>query len=397
MIIVNQIEDNIVVSCRDKEYNVLYTEKKFNALMKIADKSEKVKSMDELNKLLEKVEGLCKNDYKEKVEAFHPEITVQPMSGNFYLKLGDTVSNVAMPEALVRRLQLSMDKKIDISPVIKAWKRFLKNPKMLRGNDNSRAIFSALFAEYIDMQYVDPRKVKEEMDKGLSQEQAEKIAATYEVKITKEGMISCFKMSSELETKFVADDEGNPKEVSRFKKSFNPDTGEITGDDRNDIAAEDRVFYPYIQGLDGGDEFYCEGKNGSGLGHFIKIGCTHRLSDWSKVDTNDNMGCSAGLHLGGLTYISDWEEGNHRATDIHTCFVDPMNIGAIPIYSGSYCIRVLEYYVHGSLTAINHGIYHASGMYFGTGGPVINSMLSSGIICLFLPPLPVRQSWKALI
>ena len=120
------------------------------------------------------------------------------------------------------------------------------------------------------------------------------------------------------------------------------------------------MFYPYIQGLDGGDEFYCEGKNGSGLGHFIKIGCTHRLSDWSKVDTNDNMGCSAGLHLGGLTYISDWEEGNHRATDIHTCFVDPMNIGAIPIYSGSYCIRVLEYYVHGSLTAINHGIYHAS-------------------------------------
>ena len=361
MIIVNQIGDSIAVSCRDKEYDVLYTKKKFTALMKIADASESVETMDELNKLLEKVNDICKNDYKEKVEAFHPEIYVQPISGKYYLKLESVVSSIALPCALVRRLEESIDKKINIDPVIKAWKRFLKNPKMMNGTMSSRDAFASRFVDYIEMIYVDPRKVNEAMDKGASLEQAETVAKTYEVKITKEGLLACFKMSSELEEKFVADDDGSPKKVNRFKKKFNADTGEIEGDDRSDIAAEDRVFYPYIQGLNGGDAFYCEGKNGYDKpGHFIKIGCTHRLADWSMVNCDDNAGCVEGLHLGGLSYIGNWEEGHSGNVDIHTCFVDPMHIGAIPRYSGSNAIRVLQYYVYGSLTAINHGMYHPS-------------------------------------
>ena len=361
MIVVNRLDNNIVVSCRDKEYDVLYTKEKFDALMEIADQSEEVASMAELNLLLDKVDALCKNDYKEKVEAFHPEVYVQPVSGEFFLKLDGKVSSVPLPSGLVRRLELSIDKEIDITPVLKAWKRFLRNPKMMNGTKASRADFAERFVDYIEMVYVDPKKIKEAMDKGLSESQAADMAATYEVKITKQGLLACFKMSTEHTVKYVADDEGNPKEVSRFKKSFNPDTGEIEGDDRDDIPAEDRVFYPYIMGLHGGDSFYCEGAKGTGLGHFIKIGCTHRLADWSMVDTDDTAGCSKGLHLGGLGYISGWEEGgNHDATDIHTCFVDPAHIGAIPNYYSSKAIRVLQYYVYGSMTAINHGIYHPS-------------------------------------
>jgi hypothetical protein len=37
-----------------------------------------------------------------------------------------------------------------------------------------------------------------------------------------------------------------------------------------------------------------------------------------------------------------------------------MHIGAIPDYSGDKAIRVLQYYVDGSLVAVNHGIYHPS-------------------------------------
>ena len=360
MILVNTIGDNINVSCKGKEYNVLYTEDKFTSLMTIADASTEVETMEELNELLEKVDALCKNDYKERVEAFHPEIYMSPVSNQFYLKLDNVVSSVAMPQVLVDRLETSIEKGIDISPVIKAWKRCLRNPKMIGGSSSVKALFSERFAEYIEMVYVNPMIVEEEMEKGLNEENARKIARIYEVKITQEGLLACFKLSTEIETKFVADDEGNPKQVSRFSKTFDADTGEITGDDRDDMVAEDRVFQPYMMG-DRGDAFFCEGLNGTGKeGHIIKIGCVHRLADWSMVNTNDHRGCVEGLHLGGLSYISDWEGGRKEGLDIHTCLVDPMHIGAIPEYCSSLAIRVLQYYVDGSLTALNHGIYHGS-------------------------------------
>ena len=38
----------------------------------------------------------------------------------------------------------------------------------------------------------------------------------------------------------------------------------------------------------GGDPFYCEGVNGFDKpGHFIRVGCTHRLESWNQVDTRD--------------------------------------------------------------------------------------------------------------
>lgn len=37
-----------------------------------------------------------------------------------------------------------------------------------------------------------------------------------------------------------------------------------------------------------------------------------------------------------------------------------MHIGAIPDYAGDKAIRVLQYFVDGSLVALNHSIYHSS-------------------------------------
>lgn len=349
MIIVNRIGENIAVSCRDKEYNVMFSKEKFDTLLEISETSNSVKTMDELNELLEKVDALCKDDYKEKVETFHKELFYAPHTHDYYLKLGDKVSSVPIPQALVWRLEESMEKGINVDPIIKFWKRALRNHK---AKDER---FMNRLAEYVNTTYIDPKKVREYMDAGLGVELAEEKAKTYEVKITQEGLIACYKTSNEYKDKYVADEDGNPKKVNRYTKKFNADTGEIEGDTRDEAKAEDRIFIPYVMGMSG-DAFYCEGPNGyEKPGHFIKIGCTHRLPDWSYVDTDDNHSCVKGLHIGGLSYIASW-----NGADIHTCFVDPMHIGAIPDYGGDKAIRVLQYYVYGSLVAIDHNIYHSS-------------------------------------
>ena len=103
-----------------------------------------------------------------------------------------------------------------------------------------------------------------------------------------------------------------------------------------------------------GDAFYCEGPNGYAKpGHFIKVGCTHRLPDWSYVNTDDNRSCVKGLHFGGLQYI------NCYSGEIHNIFVDPMHIGAVPD-DNTGAIRCLQYFVHSSLAGVNGSIYHSS-------------------------------------
>lgn len=354
MIIVNKINDNINVSCRNQDISLMYTPERMKTLLEISEESTKIKTLSELDDLMMMVDSLCTDNYKERVEAFHDELTYNPHSKEYFLKLNGVECNVAIPEEMVWRLEESIEKEIDISPIIKNLKLFLRNPKMLEGGETA-ALFFERYCAYINMTYVNPSKVEEYLEDGLGEELAKEKARTYEVKITQEGMIACFKTSNEIVTKFEMNDNEEIKEVSRYKKKFNTDTGEIEGDNREDVAGEDRLFTPYMMG-NRGDAFYCEGPNGyKEPGHFIKIGCVHRLPDWSYVNTNDNQSCVKGLHLGGLSYIASWD-----GADIHTCFVNPMHIGAIPEYSGDHAIRVLQYYVYGSLVTLNHGIYHSS-------------------------------------
>lgn len=355
MIVVNRIGENISVQCRDKSWNVMHSDDKFASLMTISVESQEVESMDELNALIEKVDEICKDDYKNKVESFHKELYYQPVTQEYFIKLSDDViSVIPLPEQLVWRLETSIEKGISVDPIIKFWKRALRSHKAKDKN------FMRRLAEYINMTWVDPAKKIELMEEqGLSEEIATEKATTFEVKITEPGLIACFKTSNEYLDKYEEDEDGNIVKVPRYKKTrkFCPDTGKIIEevDERDTTKAEDRVFLPYIMG-NGGDAFYCEGENGyAEPGHFIKIGCVHRLPDWSYVNCNDERSCVKGLHIGGLSYIAHWS-----GADIHTCLVDPMHIGAIPDYSGDKAIRVLQYYVDGSLVAVNHGIYHPS-------------------------------------
>ena len=359
MIVVNRIEDNINVSCRDKEYNVMYSSEKFEELLEISEESLTVKSMAELTDLLDEVEKICTESLTEQIEAFHKELTYNPVSKEYFLKLNGTICNIPIPKAMVWRLEESIDKKIDVSPLIKNLKLVLRNRKMLEGGIIAKEFF-ARYCEYINMTYVDPSKVNALMDEGLSEDIASEKARTYEVKITQEGLIACFKTSNEILTKYEKDENGNIVEVNRYSNNvtkFNADTGEIeeVEDTKDSTKGEDRVFTPYMM-RNTGDAFYCEGLNGYDKpGHFIKIGCTHRLPNWTYVNCDDKQSCVKGLHLGGLSYIATW-----GGADIHTCFVDPSHIGAIPDYSSDKAIRVIQYYVYGSLVTIDHNIYHSS-------------------------------------
>ena len=347
MIVVNKMENVINISTNNEEYSIPYCDIKFAQLMKISEKAQEVSSMEDYKLLLEDLEIVLKKGEEEKAESFHPDIYRCPKTNRYFLKIAKgVISSVPMPKPLVRRLEESIDKKIDVSPLLKCWVRFLRNKKAKNEN------FANRFFNYIDMKYEHPKIRQEKLDAGYSEEVAKKMAEVFQVKITNEGLINCYKVSSEVDWTYKADEEGNPVRKPLYEKTFDPVTGEVTGDSREGLTAEERTFIPAIMSTSG-DPFYCEGGLVNKQGHIIKVGHVHRLPSWSYVNCNDNTSCVPGLHVGGLHYIA------YITGEIHNVFVDPMHIGAIP-NDDTGAMRVLQYFVHSSMTAVNGAIYHSS-------------------------------------
>jgi hypothetical protein len=351
MISLNVIDGNIVGSYGEKSFSVKYTEELYNQMQELAKKADRVETMDELHSILYTFEELAVEDYTKVIEDKCEFIYVNEATGEFFLKTGDVVSNIPMPKALVERIYESMDMGLDFMPLVKMWTRWLRNPILWKKMHHGVGVeFSTRFFNFINLKYVHPVLYKElTEEKGLSHEVAEKKATMYQMKITKEGLLNGYKVSTEVLHKFDAE---SGEIVDRYKRTFNVDTGEIESEGLPEFV-EDRLFQPAIMGT-GGDAFYCEGPNGYGNpGHFIKVGCTHRLGSWDQVDTNDYNSCVKGLHFGGLEYI------NRISGEIHNIFVDPMHIGAVPDdHTGA--IRCLQYFVHSSLAGVNGSIYHSS-------------------------------------
>ncbi len=351
MISLNVIDGNIVGSYGEKSFSVKYTEELYKQMQELANKADKVETMDELKAILDTFDSLAVEDYTALIEDKCEHIYVNSTTGEFFLKTGEVVSNIPMPKALVERIYESMDMGLDFMPLIKMWTRWLRNPILWKKMHNGTGVeFSERFFNFINLKYVHPVLFKELVEeKGLSDEVAEKKATMYQMKITKEGLLNGYKVSSEVLHKFDAE---TGEVVDRYARTFNVDTGEIESEGLPEFV-EDRVFQPAIMG-EGGDAFYCEGPNGyANPGHFIKVGCTHRLGSWDQVNTNDRQACVPGLHFGGLEYI------NRISGEIHNIFVDPMHIGAVPD-DNTGAIRCLQYFVHSSLAGVNGSIYHSS-------------------------------------
>ena len=350
MITLNRIEDSITGSVNMVTFGVRYTKEKWEEMQKLKAEADSVETIEELEAIIEQFSLLTKQDYKETVETACPDLVVNENTGHFYLKLKNgVVSKRAIPAPFVERILTSVEKGIDPAPVIKLCIRFMRNPNF------SDKKFLRL-ANYVNYQSVDPIYRDQLMkDEGVSFAVATERATVYQTPITQEGLICTYKVSSELLQKFALDDKGNKITVDRYSKTIDEDSGEIAT--ATPVEVEDRVFYPAVQGLNGGDAFVCEDNAGNSKeGHLIRVGCRHYLKDWVQVNTEDSVSCVKGLHVGNLDYIEHYT-GHGRVT--HQIFVDPMNIGAITD-DGTGALRVLEYFVYQSLAGKNRGIYHSS-------------------------------------
>ena len=351
MITINVIEGKICGSFGDTPFAVPYTEDVYNEMMNLSSQMEGIESMEDYNDLLEEFKPLTVVDYSSTIESECPNVHVNPATGEFFLKNEGVVSSIPMPKALVDRLYDSMDKGISTEPLIKMWTRWLRNPVLAKKSKDERGVeFSSKFFNFVNMMYVHPTLKNQLMEEeGLSESIAEERATMYQMKITREGLLNGYKVSSEVMHKY---DTESGEQVDRYARTFDPNTGEISGAGLPE-KVEDRLFQPGIMGTSG-DAFYCEGDNGfTSPGHFIKVGCTHRLASWDQVNTDDNISCVKGLHFGGLKYIA------YYSGEIHNIFVDPMHIGAIPCDVDG-AIRCKQYFVHSSLSGVNGSIYHSS-------------------------------------
>lgn len=357
MILINRIGSSITGNYGEVSFGIPFSKEKWDTLNEIVEQSTKVKKVADLKKLYEQMKELTTIDYKESIETECPDVFVNQATGKFYLKVGSKVSSVEMPKALVDRLLASLEKGIDIDPLIKLWSRWLRNPILRKLNKNEQIVKSSNMFQYINATWLDEEKAEDLIsEKGLSEEVAQERSTVYQVKITQEGLLCTYKVSREITEKYSLDDDGERITIPRYKKTIDEDTGIVSYDEPEHV--EDRLFEPVMMGT-GGDPFYCEGESGYlKPEHFIKVGCNHRLEDWSQVNTNDNQSCVKGLHVGGLKYINGYQ---HDGTVTHNVFVDPMHVGAIPsIDYGDGAIRCLQYFVHSSFGGVNGSIYHSS-------------------------------------
>ena len=350
MITINVIDDKICGSYGDTPFTVEYEKNLYDRMQQLSHKAQGVNTVEEYNEVMEEFAPLCVVDYTKTIETQCEYIHVNKATGEFFLKHNSVVSSIPMPQALVDRIFDSLDKDLDFMPLVKMWTRWLRNPilwrKMKQGHGNN---FCERFFNFVNMKYTHPKMKEDLIEQGLTDEAASKRAEMYQMKITHEGLLNGYKVSTEVLHKYDAE---TGEEVDRYKRTFNIDTGEIEGGGLPEFV-EDRLFQPAMMGTSG-DAFFCEGPNGfANPGHFIKVGCTHRLESWDQINVDDRRSCVKGLHIGGLMYI------NCYSGEIHNIFVDPMHIGAVPDDSDG-AIRCKQYFVHSSLSGVNGSIYHSS-------------------------------------
>lgn len=324
-------------------FGVSFDEVKFDEMKKLEERANAATDMEELKAILAEFEPLTKESYKEMVETKSEWVYVNRSTNKFYLKLpGGKVSSKALPKAFVDRILESVDKKIDIMPLVKCWIRLLRST--LYSDKKAEK-----FAWYINQQYTNQVLVTKLETEGLHADVARARATTFQTPITQEGLIQTYKVVSEVDWKFVADDEGNAKRTDRYKAEIDEITGLKTY--KKPEHAEDFLFEPCVM-HQRGDEFFSGDKNG----HIVRVGFTHFLDNWDKVNTNDSSSGVKGLHLGNQDYIRSFQS---EGTVTLNCFVDPMDIGAI-VQDNTGALRVKRFFAHGIFGGTNRSIYHSS-------------------------------------
>lgn len=346
MIQVTRVNDSITGSVNGTPFAVVFSEARYARMKELEAAMNQAQSMEEARTILEEFEPMTIQDYSEVVAHVGggEYLYINPATGQYFLKIGEKVSTEPIPNGLVKRITESVDKQIDVLPIVKAWTRFLRNPFYSRQK-------ATRFVNYINTTYVSPELKAKLIEHGASEMVANAQATVYQVPITQEGLLCTYKVSREITTKFEKDpnSEDGVKEVDRFDYDVDEFTGLKTY--KKPDFVEDRFFEPAVMGK-GGDEFNC----GERKGHLIQVGKRHWLDSWDQVNTDDNQSCVPGLHVGNLDYIRCYQS---EGTETHNVFVDPMDIGAFT-NDGTGAIRCLSYFVHSSFAGVNRSLYHSS-------------------------------------
>lgn len=334
-------------SVNGQQFGVSYDEAKYQKMLELQDKAESVQTMAELQAIVEEFLPLTQESYKEVIETLSPYLFVNKSTNKFYLQYNGVQSKIPVPRIIADKILKAAEKQLDITPLIKCWVRFMRNPNFTERK-------AELFAAYISAPFTNYEMVDKLIkEQGVSAEVANERATTTQVAITKEGLLVGYKVSKEVEEKFSLDDDENVTKRSFFGKNIDPITGLVTYLKPDHV--EDRYFMPVVMGT-GGDEFTCDDTGTSNFGHVIRVGKVHALKDWNQVDCNDNHVGVRGLHVGGLNYIKGYQ---NAGTVTHDIFIDPMHIGAI-VNSSDCALRVKQYFVFRSHAGVNRNIYHSS-------------------------------------
>lgn len=353
MIIVNNLNnEQIVGTVNGKQFSVAYgtDSTKYDLMKALEAKANQAQTVDEVKTIIEEFEPLTKESYKEIVETICPYIKVNKNTNKFYLSYNGVVSNRPMPNTFAEKIVASSEKGIDVSPIIKCWARYLREVPGRPAYSQQRA---SDFGHYISANYTNEAKVQQLMkDEGLSRDIAVKKATTPQVAITQEGLLVCYKVSTEVRHKYQLNEDEEVVTKSRYTPTVDPDTGVITYDEPN--HSEDLLFEPAVMGQRG-DEFNCVSLDGTSIvkkGHHIRVGCSHFLDSWDQV--GPPMG--PGLHCGGLSYIANYQG---EGTVTHNIFVDPQDIHTVRT-DGDGAMTCKKYFVHSSMKGVNKNLYHSS-------------------------------------
>jgi hypothetical protein len=340
MITLNVVGDVISGSFGGEHFGITFDQDIYDQMLKLQAEANAADTVKELKAIIERFTPLTVEDFKATIEGASEYLHYNEKTGETFLKYNKVVSNVPMPQGFVDRLNESIEKNIDILPMIKFWIRTLRNPKL-------NPVKLGKIINYINATYVDTAYAEKLMDEhGVSYEVAVERATRIQVPITQEGLLQTYKVSREKLTKF---DKATGDVVDRYVATWDEESGLKSYDEPE--FAEDRVFEPVLQG-DRHDAFTC----GDKLGHIIKVGEVHALPEWSMVNCDDSRSCVGGLHVGNLDYIRGYQ---NEGTVTHNVFVDPMFIGAVPNdHTGA--IRCKEYMVYDTFAGPTKSLYRSS-------------------------------------
>lgn len=347
MITVNRTGDLITGSVNGNPFSVTFSEEKYKEMLALEEKANKVETMDELKSIVTDFIPLTKESFKEIVETITPYIHVNKATNQFFLKWNNVISSRPLPMAFAERLITSVEKNIDIMPLLKCWVRFQRVYEGKPAYSKERA---DAFSWFISAPYVNEENVSKLMqEQGLSRDKACELSTTTQVAITKEGLIVGYKVSKEIRHKYDLNEDEEVVTKSRYKKSVDPDTGMVTYAEPE--HSEDFLFEPGVMGQSHA-AFWCVGNGHNSKAHNIRVGCQHFLDSWNQVGPPGGPG----LHFGGLSYIKSYQK---EGTVTHNVFVDPADIHSIN-QSSDGAVTCKSYFVFSCFKGVNKNIYHSS-------------------------------------